>query len=255
VTARADGPIDLWSWDGRLLFSLPGHAGGTKDLRFDRSGGRLASCGPDGMVRLWALETRTLAQELAAPEKLLDSVALSPDGQWVAGASSRGVGTWLWRLPSGTAAPPLRIDPTPGIRQIKFSNDGTLLAAGGKDGNVRIWNLASRRLVAVLHHDSQIDDLEWSPDGRWIGVGSPVQIWETGSWTLQRQEWWLQRAYSVRFSPDGKTIDWATWEPSAVRLATLPPAPDVPADPGGFRAWLDRQTSAVIAPGEPLHSP
>src|SRR5215471_7808677 len=44
----------------------------------------------------------------------------------------------------------LPTDPS-NVFAVAFSNDGTLLATGGADGNARLWNLATGRAVKTLH--------------------------------------------------------------------------------------------------------
>lgn len=72
------------------------------------------------------------------------------------------------------------------IRSVCFSPDGTKLAAGAEDNKVRVWDIASKRIVTTLEgHSQDIYSLDFSRDGKFIVSGSgdkSVKIWsvETG---------------------------------------------------------------------------
>ncbi|MEV7934956.1 hypothetical protein AB0O82_02275 [Kitasatospora sp. NPDC088264] len=55
-----------------------------------------------------------------------------------------------------------------GVLTIAFSPDGTLLATGSSDGTARLWDAASRTLVAepINGHDSGVSSVHFSSDGR-----------------------------------------------------------------------------------------
>jgi WD40 repeat protein len=76
---------------------------------------------------------------------------------------------------------------TAGITTVAFSPDGTLLATGGYDNTLRLWDVALGRQLAVLRgHASTVERLAWSPDGNTIYTGSgdaTCRIWHAPSWT------------------------------------------------------------------------
>jgi WD40 repeat protein len=62
-----------------------------------------------------------------------------------------------------------------------------MLATGGYDNTLRLWDVASERQLVVLRgHSSVIQTLAWSPDGNTIYTGSgdaSCRIWHAPSWT------------------------------------------------------------------------
>ena len=69
---------------------------------------------------------------------------------------------------------------------LSFSSDGTLLAIG-KSGPVRLWNVASRQLVATFVHPGGVYDMSFSPDGT-LAVGGgdgTVSLWDVSEWSGQ----------------------------------------------------------------------
>jgi WD40 repeat protein len=101
-----------------------------------------------------------------------------------------------------------------------FSPDGRLLASE-VDGVVRVWEVASRREVAVLRsHANTIASVAFSPDGRRVVTGSFVggslgevaRVWD---FVAQRDLIRLRGrgtfAGWTAFSPDGNTVLAVSW--------------------------------------------
>lgn len=68
------------------------------------------------------------------------------------------------------------------IRSVRFSPDGKLLATGAEDKQIRIWDIAKRRIRHISDgHQQEIYSLDFSRDGRLIISGSgdnTVRIWD-----------------------------------------------------------------------------
>ena len=98
-----------------------------------------------------------------------------------------------------------------GLRDISndvcFSLDGRLLAATGRDGTVRIWELATGRCASVLRgHSGIVWFCDFSPDGKElasVGDDKTVCVWSinTGARVMA-----IDDAESSIFSPDGRWL-------------------------------------------------
>lgn len=92
--------------------------------------------------------TRLIDCRFTQPFGRIESVALSPDGQLVAGAGDDGV-VRVYRLQDGQLTKALA-GHTSTVKHLSFSADGTRLASVFQDGSASIWDVATWRLVAEL---------------------------------------------------------------------------------------------------------
>ena len=72
-------------------------------------------------------------------------------------------------------------DPTGGVLTVAFHpRDDRVLAWGGTDGTVKIWNSATKETRTLRGHTSWVRSIAFSPDGEWIASGSrdgTLKLW------------------------------------------------------------------------------
>ena len=67
---------------------------------------------------------------------------------------------------------------------VSFSNDGKLLASGGGDRTVRLWDVTTGAQRSVIHEPDEVTSLAFSHDGAYLAVASGsggVRGWELAS--------------------------------------------------------------------------
>src|SRR5207247_2138921 len=93
------------------------------------------------------------------------SVALSPDGQYVAGGSNTGE-IRLWRVADGLPLLALQAHSRLAYALV-FNPQGTLLVSGGYDGLVKVWEVSSGQCVSILRgHTRWVGWVACHPAGR-----------------------------------------------------------------------------------------
>ncbi|MGV9678821.1 nSTAND1 domain-containing NTPase [Nocardia sp. NPDC003482] len=119
----------------------------------------------------------------------LDATAMSPDGRWLASASS-DVGVRVWDLATEAEARVLPDSATRVVRAVAVSTDGRWIVADdstGDNGSMLVWDLATGVGPRVLPGPGKIGtaaSLAISPDGRWIvaagysAADESVRIWD-----------------------------------------------------------------------------
>lgn len=134
--------------NGSTLATLPGHSvrlfwgAAINWLGFSRDDQLLASCGSDGVVRVWTVKSHKLFREVTGHADLVMASAFSPDGARIVSAGKDSF-VQLQELGATSAAVQLR-----GARALQtaacFMPDGRTPISGGLDGEITLWNSVHR---------------------------------------------------------------------------------------------------------------
>jgi WD40 repeat protein len=270
ATACKDGTVRVWDLEtGQPVWCQNGHATEVADVAYSPDGLWLASAAgmnmyassrapfdptERGEVKLWEARTGVEIRKFPPVKGAVYGVAFSPDSRWLAAGGADGM-VRIW----DTGDPASTTRELPGhigmVKHVMFLPDGRLVSAGGSSigsefGEVKIWDLATGRVLDLSGHTQMVQALACSPDGRRLATGSldfTIKLWDTTTgeevFTLRGH---TAGVLSVAFSPNGRrlasgSIDrtvrvWDTSDPQDSALwrrqaESRDQVPELPADP------------------------
>jgi WD40 repeat protein len=111
------------------------------------------------------------------------------------------------------------------VVSIAFSPDSAILASGGYDGTIKLWNVArGTELRTLARHRGSVVSVAFASDGRVLAssdMNDPVRLWDVATGTELQILWQHSRSVrSVAFSPDGATLALGGGDLAIVDVAT-----------------------------------
>ncbi|MFO0899971.1 MAG: protein kinase [Pirellulales bacterium] len=167
--------VRVWNLQTAEQVRALGHEDAIPCLVFTRDGAVLISGSKDGRVCFWDPRSGTMARQSLELGGKVQTVALSPDGRWLAtGAWTKKDPIRVWNLSTREyATPPVhRMGDT---NRLAFSSDGAWLAGAG--AGVDLWQVHSSpggqipSLTEVKHFDTDCQDLAFDGDQALVWQG------------------------------------------------------------------------------------
>ncbi|MEV4275154.1 nSTAND1 domain-containing NTPase [Actinoplanes xinjiangensis] len=225
VITHADEEPAVRFWEpssGRQIGALTvDQTGGVQKIVLGPRGLVLATCGEDGVVRLWDTVTRELIRPLTGHVGPVKTAQFSPDARSMVTVGTDGT-LRLWDVETGRErGKPTSVDPA-SVSATGFSPDGTLLAAATGDDAVRLWSTATgiRSERLLTGHTGRVVSLAFPPPGP-TGPTAPadmmlatsdedgtVRLWDTVTMRLKGAplRGHIRKVHALRFSSDGRLL-------------------------------------------------
>jgi WD40 repeat protein len=192
VSTQADGSVVSWDRSSARRMLVP-HRRPPRAVAFNRRGGVVAEASRTGVIRLWRLATGRLIGRVLQTHRRIFSLAVSPNARRVAVGTVKGA-IETWNARSGTRSARLRgdrcstVEPTRcyPVYALAFSHTGRLLASGGYDGLINLWDARSGRQkgMTLKGTEGSVDTVEFSPDDRILASGGSdkkLRFWKVAS--------------------------------------------------------------------------
>lgn len=190
----------VFSAKGDFVASAVGNPGSKSHVVFDRE----------------LTGTASLPADL--PERHADSIldiAISPDGHWLATASydTQAKLTPLFPKPGDGRAERTLKEHSDAVYAVGFSPDSKLLATCSADRALKVWDVASGKLLYTLGDATDwLYTLAWSPDGAYLasgGVDKSIRVYrvsEDGGKLVQSVFAHEGPVQKIVYSRNGKTL-------------------------------------------------
>ena len=232
-----DGSVKLCDAStGRTLHSIE-NAGDLVALLAD--GKRVATTAERFLVKIWDIASgrETFVQKgqgginLWGPE-FGTGVVITPDGEKLAISNGAGNGITLWNLKTHAILNGSLDKREVPLTFLQLSSDGKLLATGGFDGLVRLWDMATGdELLLPIKEPESVVSAAFSADGRVLAIASldqTIRLWDLATRreldTLKGHE---SGVWTVTFSADGRRLA-SGGDDKTVRLWNTGPKPVKP---------------------------
>jgi WD40 repeat protein len=218
-----------WGWgNNNALYDLEsgsdkprwtGWAQHSLAVAFSPDGQKVAGTGWESTVRVY--DAATGKEEGAASQPGHNSwvlaVAALPDGRVISGGADRKLIVWgadgkeLRRLPGFYDR----------VNCVAVAPDGRTVAAGSRDTNVRLFDLATGKEVLKLTPGGAVKSLAFSPDGKKLATASGndvydpwvpakpdhnASVWDLATRRRVKLEGHDGGVNSIAFAPDGKAV-------------------------------------------------
>ncbi len=175
--------------DGRPLrhsagSSLRGHDKFVGTLCYGADGRTLLTSGWDRQVRIWKVDEvqsdgATEIQSLPHDWHVY-SIAVSPDGKYLAAGGVGGFSIWSWR--DGLEWRRVKDQKGVSCRMLTISPDGRTLALACTDLTIRLWDLAAMAELRKLRDVSgELRSIAFSPEGALLAASTfsgNLRIWD-----------------------------------------------------------------------------
>lgn len=177
--------------------------------------GLYAMSGDDGSIALLDWESGAALRRVPGVKGRVRDVAIGSGGQLLAGSSRVAGNSRDETMRLFDASGKMRFAVPAGIggtSSAAISPDGSILAAGSWDTNVRVWSARNGELLRLIDNELSVSmfALAFTPDGKSLvtaGVDRTVYFWNTATWKQERKlTGQPEMIASLAISADGRML-------------------------------------------------
>ena len=211
---------DAGDWEESSAWCRPwkglhGHQGAVYGADITYNNRFVASCGEDGTVRIWSMDTETNILCLRGHNYPVWDVSWSFEGFYLASSSYDGTAR-LWSIHHHY---PLRmfVGHSGDVDCCRFHPNCNYLVSGGADKTVRMWDANSGGCARLMKgHLTGVTAVSVSPDGKMLSSGGEngeIHVWDIGM---------EKRVFSLKGHSDAVTsLDYCRGEGSVLASGSV----------------------------------
>ena len=216
MTVDEKGTLHSWhaaTGAPSAALTLNGHEYLGIALGFSEDGERFRT-GSSRTIRSWDIKTGTALDTVMLQSSVARAYSLSPNGKILASVGSdKPQIVKLWDLPDGSERTTL-IGHTWAVETLTFSQDNSLLATGGREGEIYVWDVETGHRKKTLEgYQISVKALAFSPDSSTLASANHrgVRVWDIDAGNLRsilidHEDLGQADTLALAFSPDGKTL-------------------------------------------------
>ena len=159
-----NGKVKIWDLQNKkILKTLEGDPEWIRTVKFSPNPDNpILASAENWMIRLWTLSDSQSRSTIISPSTV-DELSFSPDGKIIASTSS--VGVELWSVENGAHIISLK-GQADRVKSTTFSTNDTILASGGDDGILRVWDVSPYVTPQKLESQAKVRMIYFVPQGR-----------------------------------------------------------------------------------------
>ena len=222
-----DTTLRLWNLEEETSTLLYGHTSRGNDIAFSPDSNALISGSVDNTVRIWNLQPKNGIFRFGASSV----IGLSPVDGLVAFSDLNNNTVSIKSLENDGKDVQLKAVNAIELRQLVSSPNNDLFAGantiltpdGSIKGGIQLWNVDGTSKTTFDAHESGINSISFSADGKMIVSASEdktVKLWQLTGKIVASFKGHSDRVLAAKFSPDGRTIASASAD-SQVKLWDL----------------------------------
>lgn len=172
LAAAHFGGVRLWDGDDFVLQKEFPYNNGIHSLVWSPDNRWLVSGNHDQSVHLWMPETG-VELHMSGYESKVTALSFDRTSTWLATGGGQDACVWNCSGPGPEGREPDQLPHPAKVCALAFQRSHGLLASASEDGSVMLWSLdRNHPLRATVKMPSSPTKLAWSPDDRFLAIGS-----------------------------------------------------------------------------------
>ncbi|MFD1551908.1 hypothetical protein DNU06_01585 [Putridiphycobacter roseus] len=175
LSGDLDKSVDFWEADTKTKFrTLIGHQAPIASIEFSENGEQLLTASWDGKIKLWhALTGMQLAKFNDKGAPIYTAIFSKNQEQIIAGDGDRKIK--FWNIKSGKLVVTLS-GHISAVTDLKLTKDGKLMVSRGANGEVIVWDMASKKQLYTYMQINSEDWLVTTPNGQFDGSKNALNL-------------------------------------------------------------------------------
>jgi conflict system STAND superfamily ATPase/WD40 domain-containing protein len=216
ASGSTDGTGRLWKVTGDYIGPLVGHTGPVTAVAFNPRSDLVATASTDQTVRVWKISLGQPPLVLRGNRGAVTRVSFTPDGSRIVTVSKDGMRRTWYPEPE----PVMHVVSSAGSQlRPKHVAEAAGKRATIQGNNVVVRDLQTGEKTTLVGHFGGVNDVSFSPDGRWLVTAGPFSggLWRSTARSIYTYLRYTDRPVAAKFTSntrivtrarDGKIREW-----------------------------------------------